>query len=222
MVYFLNLVAITLHFARMGVAFRGGEVVYPSTAFAEEMNRIQTQADANGIPMYIGPDGTLLESTIPLFVTKDGTGNFTAGNIQINQAVIDNPTLVATARLDPNAADFDDRAVGNASNMKEFNSLASKKLAGLSLSDPAGEGLSLIDYLSSLVSKIGSGIDSIKSAGDAQNAVVDQIQAQRDQLYGVDLNEELADLIKYQRAYEASAKMFTTSNELMQTIIQMV
>lgn len=193
-----------------------------AAAFAEEMNRIQTQADANGTPMYIGPDGTLLESTTPLFVTKDGTGNFTAGNIQINQAVIDNPTLVATARLDPNAADFDDRAVGNASNMKEFNSLASKKLAGLSLSDPAGEGLSLIDYLSSLVSKIGSGIDSIKSAGDAQNAVVDQIQAQRDQLYGVDLNEELADLIKYQRAYEASAKMFTTSNELMQTIIQMV
>ena len=37
MVYFLDLVAITLHFARMGVAFRGGEVVYPSTAFAEEM-----------------------------------------------------------------------------------------------------------------------------------------------------------------------------------------
>ena len=194
-----------------------------AAAFAEEMNRIQTQVDAaNGTPMYIGPDGTLVESTTPFFVTSDGSADFTAGNITINQALIDDPTLVATARLDPNAADFDDRAVGNASNMLEFNNLASKKLVGLSLSDPPGEGMSLIDYLSSLVSKIGSSIDDINSAGDAQDAIMDQAQAQRDELYGVDLNEELADLIKYQRAYEASARLFTVSNELMQTIIQMV
>lgn len=35
--YFLDLVAITLHFALMGVAFRGGEVVYPPATFAKEV-----------------------------------------------------------------------------------------------------------------------------------------------------------------------------------------
>lgn len=193
-----------------------------ASAFAQEMNRIQTQADANGTPMYIGPDGTLVESTTPLFVTKDGTGNFTAGNIQINQAVIDDPTLVATARMDPTAADFDDKAVGNTGNMDQFNNLAKGKLTGLSISDPPGEGMSITDFISGLVSKIGSGVDALKSAADAQGSVLEQAAAQRDALYGVDLNEELADLIRYQRCYETSARVFSTSNELMQTILQMI
>ena len=192
-----------------------------ASAFAQEMNRIQTQADANGTPMYIGPDGTLVESTTAFFVTKDGSADFTAGNITINQALIDDPTLVATARLDPNAADFDDKAVGNTGNMEQFNNLAKGKLTGLSLSDPPGEGMSIMDYLASLVSKIGSGVASIQNAADAQDAVMQQAQAQRDELYGVDLNEELADLIKYQRAYEASARLFNAANEMMQTIINL-
>ena len=192
-----------------------------AAAFAEEMNRIQTQVDANGTPMYIGPDGTLVESTTPFFVTKDGSADFTAGNITINQALIDDPTLVATARLDPNAADFDDKAVGNTGNMELFNNLAKGKLTGLSLSDPPGEGTSIMDYISSLVSKIGSGVASIQNAADAQDAVMQQAQAQRDELYGVDLNQELADLIKYQRAYEASARLFNAANEMMQTIINL-
>ena len=193
-----------------------------ASAFAQEMNRIQTQADANGTPLYIGPDGTLVESTTPLFVTKDGSADFTAGNIQINQAVIDDPNLVATARIDTTDPDYEDIAVGNASNMVLFNELAKGKIAGLNISDPPGEGMSITDYLSSLVSKIGSGVASINDAADAQDAVLQQAQTQRDELYGVDLNEELADLIKYQRAYEASARVFTVANELMQTILQMI
>ena len=171
--------------------------------------------------MYIGPDGTLVESTTPLFVTKDGSGNFTAGNITINQAVIDDPTLVATARMDPNAADFDDKAVGNTGNMDQFNNLAKGKLPALSLTDPPGEGMSLTDFLSSMISKIGSEIDSLNSAANAQNSVMQQAESQRDAMYGVDLNEELADLIRYQRSYEASARVFNAANELMQLITQL-
>ena len=48
-----------------------------------------------------------------------------------------------------------------------------------------------------------------------------QATSQRDALYGVDLNEELADLIRYQRSYEASARVFNAANELMQLITQL-
>jgi len=40
-------------------------------------------------------------------------------------------------------------------------------------------------------------------------------------LYGVDLDEELADLIRYQRSYEASARVFNVANELLQLIVQL-
>lgn len=192
-----------------------------ASVFAQEMNKIQTQADANGTPLYIGPNGTLEKSTTPMYVTKDGSANFTAGNIQINPDIVNNTSLVATARIDTTAADYDDRAVGNASNMDLFNNLAKGKLTGLSLTNPPGDGMSITDFLSGLVSKIGSDIASINNAKDAQEAVTEQASSQRDVLYGVDLNEELADLIKYQRSYEASARVFNVANELMQLLVQL-
>ena len=41
-------------------------------------------------------------------------------------------------------------------------------------------------------------------------------------LIGVNLDEELSDMIRYQRAFEASARVFTTVNDLMGTILSMV
>lgn len=188
-----------------------------ASAFAEEMNRIQTQVDATGTPLYIGPDGTLVKSTTPLFVTKDGSANFNAGNITINTAVVKDPTLVATARMNTGAPDYDERAVGNTKNMDLFNNLASGKLTALGV----GEGLSLTDFLASLVAKAGSDIAGIQNAKAAQDAVTEQAGAQRDALYGVDLNEELSDLIRFQRSYEASARIMSVANELMQLVINL-
>ena len=189
-------------------------------AFGQEMNRIQTKDDANGSPLYIGPDGTLVKSNTPLFTTTDGSTTFTAANIQINSAIVKDPTLVATARIDTTQADYDDRAVGNTGNMDLFNKLAKGKLSALS-ANPPGEGVSITDFLSGLVSKIGSEVQSINNAKEAQDAVTEQASSQRDILYGVDLDEELADLIRYQRSYEASARVFNVANELMQLMVQL-
>ena len=38
---------------------------------------------------------------------------------------------------------------------------------------------------------------------------------------GVNIEEELVDLVKYQRAYEASARLFTVSNEILQTLVNL-
>ena len=198
-----------------------GELDKLANAFAQEMNRIQTQADANGTPLYIGPDGTLVESTTPMFTTTDGSTTFTAGNIQINSAIVKDPTLVATARIDTTQADYDNRAVGNTGNMDLFNNLAKGKFSALSATNPPGEGVSITDFLSGLVSKIGSEVQSINNAKEAQDAVTEQASSQRDVLYGVDLDEELADLIRYQRSYEASARVFNVANELMQLMVQL-
>lgn len=192
-----------------------------ANAFAQEMNRIQTQADANGTPLYIGPDGTLVESTTPLFTTTDGSTTFTAANIKINSDIVKNPSLVATARIDTTQADYDNRAVGNTGNMDLFNNLAKGKLSALSATTPPGEGVSITDFLAGLVSKIGSEVQSINNAKDAQDAVTEQAIAERDVLYGVDLDEELADLIRFQRSYEASARVFNVANELMQLMVQL-
>lgn len=56
--------------------------------------------------------------------------------------------------------------------------------------------------------------------GEAQQAVLDQAQANRDALSGVNLDEEAANMIRFQQAYQASAKLLEIGKSLFDTLIQ--
>ena len=67
-----------------------------------------------------------------------------------------------------------------------------------------------------MITDIGTKISDINDKIETQGDVVDQISSQRSSLFGVNLDEELADLIKYQRAYEAAARVFNVASQIMQ------
>ncbi len=56
---------------------------------------------------------------------------------------------------------------------------------------------------------------------DAQTVVLQQAQATRESLSGVNLDEEAANLLKYQQAYQAAAKTIEIGNSLFQTILSL-
>lgn len=199
------------------------EIDRVAEAFAKEMNRIQTQVDADGkTPMCIDANGKLVPSTVPLFVTSDGSANFTAGNIKLNDAVLKDPKLIATARVDITKPPAEwENAVGNSDNMKNFNNLKNLTIPSLSNSTPPGAGQTIENFLTGLVSDVGSKIQSINSSAKTQNDVLNQAASKRGAIIGVDLNEELTDMIKFQRAYEASSRIFNVANEMMQLITQL-
>ena len=203
-----------------------GELSYKSTldeidriakAFAEEMNNIQTGTADGTIPYCIDENGQLVQATEPIFVAEGG-GDFTAANIKINDAILKDPKLIATARGD---ADMDPNAVGNTSNLERFNQLETLKIPDLSNSTPPGEGQTLSGFITSLVADIGSKVQTINEAATAQQSVATQAEEQRNAYTGVDLNQELSDLIKFQRSYEASARVFNTAADLMEIITQL-
>lgn len=61
----------------------------------------------------------------------------------------------------------------------------------------------------------------LKVTGEAQQAVLDQAQASRDALSGVNLDEEAANLIRFQQAYQASAKLLEVGKTLFDTVLQL-
>jgi len=54
---------------------------------------------------------------------------------------------------------------------------------------------------------------------DAQQTVLDQAQASRDALSGVNLDEEAANMLKFQQAYQASSKILEIGSKLFDTIL---
>lgn len=193
-------------------------------AFAEAVNEIQTQKyTVDGVeytPMSL-KDGVLVPATEPIFEIPTPPDTFDAANIKVNQAILDNPNNIAAAAvaIDPNAAPpgYDAEGIGNNTNMQRFLGLQSQKL---DLLDTAGTGvgMTLDSFLGSVITEIGTKVGSLNDKMDTQSTVVSQIATQRSSLFGVNLDEELADLIKYQRAYEAAARVFNVASQIMQVM----
>jgi flagellar hook-associated protein 1 len=51
---------------------------------------------------------------------------------------------------------------------------------------------------------------------------VRQLQRLRDEASGVSIDEEAANLLRFQRAYEANARFFTTISDTLDTLMEMV
>ena len=45
------------------------------------------------------------------------------------------------------------------------------------------------------------------------------VRNQRDTVSGVSMDEEMADLVKYQRAFQASSRVFSVVDELLDTVV---
>lgn len=70
-----------------------------------------------------------------------------------------------------------------------------------------------------LVSDNGNRTKEAQVTADAQQALLEQAQAARESLSGVNLDEEAANLIRFQQAYQASAKMLEIGAKLFDTLL---
>ena len=61
-----------------------------------------------------------------------------------------------------------------------------------------------------------------RTAREAAGGVRSTLEAQRDALSGVSLDEEAADLLRYQRAYQAAARLIAATDEMLMTVMNLV
>lgn len=77
-------------------------------------------------------------------------------------------------------------------------------------------------YYNGLVSQVGLDVKSSKNIVAQDEAFTKQLTTLRESNSGVSLDEELTNLVKYQRSYQASAKLITTATEMMDTALGLV
>jgi flagellar hook-associated protein 1 FlgK len=71
----------------------------------------------------------------------------------------------------------------------------------------------------SLIGDLGVSAQSSIRRRDIQNAVTDQVDAARDAESGVNLDEEMTNLLTYQRGYEAASRVLTTIDSMLDQLI---
>ena len=81
------------------------------------------------------------------------------------------------------------------------------------------EGSTLGDYYGSFIGKIGIDSQNAENGLDHQEMMLDQLNNRRDTISGVSLDEEMTDLIKYERAFQSAAKLIAMVDEMLDTIV---
>ncbi|GIF06086.1 flagellar hook-associated protein FlgK [Actinoplanes siamensis] len=71
----------------------------------------------------------------------------------------------------------------------------------------------------SMIGELGVSAQSALRRRDVQNAVTDQVDAARDAESGVNLDEEMTNLLTYQRGYEAASRVLTTIDSMLDQLI---
>ncbi|MBZ5706015.1 MAG: flagellar hook-associated protein FlgK [Acidobacteriia bacterium] len=82
-------------------------------------------------------------------------------------------------------------------------------------------GQTATDFYANLVFGVGSDVSNASAEEDASQLILRQLQDQRGSISGVSLDEEAANMIRYQRAYEAAARMVSTVNDILDTTINL-
>ncbi|MEJ2006654.1 MAG: flagellar basal body rod C-terminal domain-containing protein, partial [Acidobacteriota bacterium] len=87
---------------------------------------------------------------------------------------------------------------------------------------PIVNGQNVTDFYAGMVNGVGNQVSFANSQQQAESALAQQLQNQLKSISGVSIDEEAAKLVMFQQAYEASAKVVSVVNQLMETTINMV
>ncbi|MFM8473886.1 MAG: flagellar hook-associated protein FlgK [Candidatus Kapaibacterium sp.] len=140
----------------------------------------------------------------PFFVSSDA-GDITAISIAVN------PELYDDVRRIPAAATA--RTPGENSIIRAIGQLVNDT--------SVMDGMTGREYYGATLTEF-SNIGAESASGQAvSDAAVQQIGTQRENITGVNMDEEALNMIKYQRAFEAAARMVNATSDMMKSIINL-
>lgn len=173
-------------------------------------NRLQITAD-DGYDFAFGSDSTGLLAALGINTFFEGSD---ARTLAINNNVRTNTSQINTGHV--NGAGEMNR--GDNTTAKAIAALQSKAVATRTVSEGT-TWQTLGEYYSTLVAKAGSDTQTAKFNFEYQEALAKDLKARQESVSGVNLDEEMTNLIKFQHAYTAAAKLITTAESMMQVLL---
>jgi flagellar hook-associated protein 1 FlgK len=163
--------------------------------FAARLVRDVNGLHQRGVDSNGKPGGAFFEIDA---LGNDGVSRAAAG-IRVSQALLDDSRRLAagtTGKPGDNAIALDVAALRN---------------------DPHG----FVGMLEAMIVDVGGRAREAQDLRLGQGIVLDSFRAQRESVSGVSLDEEAADLMRFQRAFQAGAQILATADEMTQTILSL-
>lgn len=154
------------------------------------------------------------------FFTASDSGTITAANITLNTSIQDDPNLIASSLKTTGTGTGETTVVGNSglallvSNLKSANFTFTSTTAGAT-----SETTTINDYLNSILGQLGVETQNAERQMENSETLKDQVESSRQSVSGVSLDEEMANLLKFQNAYSAASRFMTTYDELLEKLI---
>lgn len=178
---------------------------------------------------------------LPFFVNKDENGTedkITAGNITVNKDILKDVMKIKVGRGENPGETDGTRALAIANIMDKLIAIqnldlskgrqeALNAIGGDWTQDEAEiwtikgttDGMTFGGYFKDMVDRLGVQTQEAKRMVKNQHSVLASFQQSRDAVSGVSLDEEMTNLIQFQHAYQANAKLISTVDELLDVVV---
>jgi len=182
---------------KLGAWMRSVEVVEEHRAVLDDM--------AAGLARAVNDvhtDGEGLDGAVGDFF--EDPGSITAGTLKLDANVAGSPRNIAASA---------DGTPGNSDIALDIGRL---RTADVTASGKTAEGA-----LTDLVSSIGSRANQATQFAEQQRGVIDYLDSVEEGTSGVNMDEEVTNLIKYQQSYAASARIIDTAQQMFDTLLSL-
>lgn len=126
------------------------------------------------------------------------------GKLVINDKILSDERYIAASK---------DSSSDNGENALAIANIAQKTIIS---------GDTISDNYSKFIVQVGNDKKLVDQKATSNDTIITQLELQRDSYAGVSIDEEMTNMIEYQRAYQASSKLIKTADEMIQTLLQMV
>ena len=157
-----------------------------------------------------------------LFGIGPGARQLQAAGMAVRPDIVSNNTRLALAKLDVTAPGVSALGMSDNRGALALHQLDGKVVNFDSAGNIPGFSATLSDYSGQLLSNAARLAAQSDTARQDRSGVYDEITGQINEVSGVNLDEELANLVLFQNAYNASARMIRAAQEIFNTLLEAV
>ena len=190
--------------AKLNTAFGG-------TLTASVVNKQLSLSGVGGNTFQFGDDSAGLWAALGVNTLLTGSN---ASDVAVNGVVGNDVNRVCAGHVGTDGL----AAVGDNTTAKAMAALEKTKV-DFYVPGKTTTSQTLGDYYAALVGKVGSDTASASYQAKYQTTLAAQLEDQQLSVSGVNLDEELSNLIKFQHSYQAAAKLISTADSLFETVL---